>query len=106
MPEDRSLDDFVGASASDDDDVADEASDEVADTSDESPDESAEEVAEEATDEVADEPTDEPSDVAVEPPSITATWDTDGIACERCDTEVERRWKCDGDYVCADCKDW
>lgn len=125
MTEDRSLDDFVGADASGEEDEAVADADEIP-GDDESADDEADNKAGEAddrgtTDDVADQsPADGDDDAAagddgatkvdgsdaVEPPSITGTWDTDGVACERCETEVERRWECDGDYVCADCKDW
>lgn len=120
MPEDRSLDDFVGAGASeegeeataegDDVEAVDDAESEA--VADDEADTAAEE-ADAATADVADADSEEASagseaddGDAVEPPSVTATWATDGVACDRCDAEVERRWACDGDYVCADCKDW
>jgi len=120
MSEDRSLDDFVGADASDEEDEATVEGDEVEAVDDAesevAADDEADTVADDEADTVAD-TEDADSDEAidgseadesesVDPPSITATWATDGIACDRCDAEVERRWECDGDYVCADCKDW
>lgn len=120
MPEDRSLDDFVGASASEEGEEATAEGDDVEAVDDAEPeavaDDGADSTAEKA-DAAANDVEDADSDEAgagsavddgdaVEPPSVTATWATDGVACERCDAEVERRWECDGDYVCADCKDW
>lgn len=107
MPEDRSLDDFVGAGASEE---ADEAAADADDAPDADPEHTeVDDDVGEADDETpadGDEGATETDGEPVEPPSITATWHTDGIACERCDAAVERRWDCDGDYVCADCKDW
>ncbi|WP_430503822.1 DUF7573 domain-containing protein [Haloparvum sp. PAK95] len=113
MPEDRSLDDFAGASASEEAAEATTEGDEVEVVDDAE----SEAVAVDEADTAADDTEDADGNEAiagseaddsetVEPPSITATWATDGVACERCDAAVERRWACDGDYVCADCKDW
>lgn len=118
MPEDRSLDDFVGAGASEEGEEAAAEGDEVEAVDDAESgadaDDEADTVADEAdavtggTDDVDETCVGSEADDSetADPPSITATWATDGVACERCDAEVERRWACDGDYVCADCKDW
>ena len=81
MSKDRSLGDFVGESAS-----------------------------ESATEESrANEP--EPQDdtvdtETVEPATPTYRFDPDGTACDGCGETVEKRWHDDGQFVCADCKDW
>lgn len=43
---------------------------------------------------------------AVEPPATTYQWTPDGAACANCGAVVERRWRDDGAFVCADCKEW
>ncbi|MFB6134083.1 MAG: hypothetical protein ABEJ55_03765 [Halanaeroarchaeum sp.] len=37
---------------------------------------------------------------------VTSTWTPDGAACERCGSEVARRWRDGHDVVCAACKEW
>jgi len=129
MPEDRSLDDFAGRDPESDETKEGDATDEAATeaTADAEADADAEPAVDDADAENGEETTadaetvDDDSNADVgetnaeatkfetdtpEPPSVTATWATDGVACELCDAEVQRRWACDGDYVCADCKDW
>lgn len=36
----------------------------------------------------------------------TYEWTPDGTACERCGTTVNRRWRDDERFVCAECKSW
>ncbi|WP_096394550.1 hypothetical protein [Halorubrum trapanicum] len=43
---------------------------------------------------------------AVDPAVATSTWHADGAACDRCGEPVERRWRDEGDFVCADCASW
>lgn len=84
--DDASLDDFVDGDASGDD--RDDAGSERADereTETESP----------AVD---------PS--TVEPAVSTYAWDRDPVACAACGEPVEKRWRDDGELVCADCKEW
>jgi hypothetical protein len=52
-----------------------------------------------------DEGTDASTDDALE---LTPTyqWTPEGAACADCGAVVERRWREDDVYVCADCKDW
>lgn len=41
-----------------------------------------------------------------DPVTPTATWTTDGAACDRCGESVARRWFDDGALVCPACKEW
>ena len=43
---------------------------------------------------------------APEPAVSTFDWTPNGAACAACGTGVERRWREDGELVCADCKAW
>lgn len=43
---------------------------------------------------------------SVEPATSTYAWSPDGGECAACRDAVERRWRDDGDLVCADCKSW
>ncbi|WP_075937901.1 DUF7573 domain-containing protein [Halosegnis longus] len=36
----------------------------------------------------------------------TAQFSPDGTPCEKCGAVVVRRWHDDGQFVCADCKNW
>jgi len=36
----------------------------------------------------------------------TYEWTSDGTACESCGETVNRRWRDDEQFVCADCKSW
>jgi len=87
MPEDASLDDFLGTGGS-------EGSD--GETS-----ESADPVGAEA-----DEPAAEPGSGETVSAETTYAWDGAGAACDSCDEVVERRWQQDGGLVCVACKDW
>ncbi|UIO99677.1 hypothetical protein Hbl1158_14300 [Halobaculum sp. CBA1158] len=88
MPEDRSLDEFAAETA-DGDDVGrgddagrgDDGSDAHGDS-------------------------DAPVVDDADPVSPTLDVSPDGVACAACGTTVTRRWRDDGDYVCADCKSW
>ncbi|SDN01052.1 hypothetical protein SAMN04487949_3154 [Halogranum gelatinilyticum] len=42
----------------------------------------------------------------VDPATPTYRFDPDGAACDECGESVEKRWHDDGQFVCADCKDW
>jgi hypothetical protein len=46
------------------------------------------------------------STVAADPASPTMRWTADGAACEDCGATVSRRWRAEGEFVCADCKEW
>ncbi len=40
-------------------------------------------------------------------PSVpTMRWSPDGPPCDACGESVARRWRSDGAFVCADCKEW
>lgn len=43
---------------------------------------------------------------APEPAVSTFEWTPAGAACAACGSDVERRWREDGELVCADCKAW
>jgi hypothetical protein len=91
MPEDRSLDDFA---------LGDEAADEsAAPASDDA------EGDVRASDDAGD--ADSGTDAGdVDPAVATSTWHADGAACDRCGERVERRWRDEADFVCADCASW
>lgn len=36
----------------------------------------------------------------------TYDWSPGGKPCAECETVVETRWRADGSYVCAECKNW
>ncbi|WP_049971815.1 DUF7573 domain-containing protein [Haladaptatus cibarius] len=46
------------------------------------------------------------SDADIEPARATYDWTPGGIACECCGESVEKRWRDEGEMVCADCKEW
>ncbi|WP_435123865.1 DUF7573 domain-containing protein [Halobaculum sp. D14] len=97
MPTDRSLDEFVGDAADDDAD-ADEAPSPESDT------ESGEVAAAGSDEEDAEPVVLDPS--TVDPAEPTYSWSADGAACAACGEQATTRWRQDGDYVCADCKEW
>lgn len=45
---------------------------------------------------------------AVDVSSVEATyvWIPAGDACARCAGDSERLWRCDGELVCGECKEW
>lgn len=43
---------------------------------------------------------------AVDPAEATYDHSPEGGACAVCSESATRRWRDDGDYVCADCKEW
>jgi len=92
MPEDRSLDEFAG-------DDADSAGGPPDDGDGRGTDAGGVDTDGEAT-------TDATEAVDADPATPTATWTTDGAACDRCDEPVARRWLDDGALVCAACKEW
>jgi len=51
-------------------------------------------------------PADPPATDGVAPAEPTVAVSPDGAACAGCGTAVTRRWRDDGEYVCADCKEW
>ncbi|WP_338741085.1 DUF7573 domain-containing protein [Haloplanus salilacus] len=42
----------------------------------------------------------------VEASAPTMRWSGAGAPCAGCGDTVTRRWRDDGSFVCADCKDW
>jgi hypothetical protein len=44
--------------------------------------------------------------LAVEPAESTYSWSPAGATCAACGASVERRWRDEGELVCADCKSW
>lgn len=100
MPEDATLDDFLGG---DSEDEPSEDDNEPAD-GDADSDEST------ASDEVT--PDDSPSEDTpvdtdgVKPAAVTYNREPGGAACEACGDVVTERWDADGAFVCADCKEW
>lgn len=97
MPEDRSLDEFAVDSESD---GKRDAADDAADGADEAVDDG------EPIDDADEAGTADAEAIDADPAVPTATWTTDGAACDRCGDRVARRWIDDGDLVCAACKDW
>ena len=91
MPEDRSLDEFAGAGS--EEPAADEESTESENGR----------AADENDHDDADRLDDAPSD---DPATSTAAWTAAGAGCQRCGARVSRRWRDDGDLVCAECKEW
>ena len=93
MPEDRSLDDFAEADAAGDEsrETETEADDSEGDAADPA----------DATDPAG---TTDPAEV--DPATATSTWHADGAACDRCGDRVQRRWRDDDIFVCADCVSW
>lgn len=84
MSKDRSLGDFVG--------------EETSETESDTP-----AAAEPATDVDTGDPVETD---AVDPATPTYRFDPDGATCDECGERVEKRWHDDGQFVCADCKDW
>jgi hypothetical protein len=109
VPEDASLDEFAGAGtdgASDDNtaDVADEGEDADA-GSDVSAAADADDGNDDGADDVvsADDSADDPSP---DPAAATYRWSPEGAACPDCGEAVDRQWRDDDRFVCADCKEW
>ncbi|WP_424013469.1 DUF7573 domain-containing protein [Halorubrum xinjiangense] len=93
MSEDRSLDDFAAADDADGESSEAGSGDVAGDAAD--PDGTDGDTA------------DGPIDTAdVDPAVATSTWHADGAACDRCGERVERRWRDEADFVCADCASW
>lgn len=85
MPEDRSLDEFAGTGSSDaEEPAADEGSGDAGDGHD--------------VERLDDDPG---GDTAT-----STAWTAAGAGCQRCGARVSRRWRDDGDLVCAECKQW
>ncbi|MFB6141137.1 MAG: hypothetical protein ABEJ26_11970 [Halosimplex sp.] len=42
----------------------------------------------------------------VDPAESTYAWSGDGGVCDACGGTVERRWRSDDGLVCPDCKEW
>lgn len=84
MGGDRSLDEFVPSAQESDDESGDET-----------------EAAGESSEE-----TGVDGQTAVDPAESTYAWSPSGATCDACGASVERRWRDEGDLVCADCKSW
>ncbi|PSQ05723.1 hypothetical protein BRC97_08485 [Halobacteriales archaeon QS_6_71_20] len=112
MPEDRSLEEFARA---DPDDVSDDAD---SDGSSEGPRSTDGERPDEAPNDstpgddvgpsrnAGASPDDAPSPDGVAPAEPTFAVSPGGAPCSACGDPVTRRWRADGAYVCADCKEW
>ncbi|EJN58325.1 DUF7573 domain-containing protein [Halogranum rubrum] len=93
MSRDRSLDDFAGSGVDVDED--EDETDDVAIAEPDAP----------GTGDATD--TDDAVETdAVAPATPTYRFDPDGAACDGCDEVVQKRWHDDGQFVCADCKEW
>lgn len=92
VPEDRSLEEFAGADAD-----ADANADADADAGATNPDAAAD---------AADEDGSSEADPVADAADPTYDHSPDGAPCAACGESVTRRWRDDGDYVCADCKEW
>ena len=99
MPEDRSLDEFAGDA---DGEPSDDGNEREVDA-DAGPSGGDDERGVDAAGEVT---TDATEVVDADPATSTATWTTDGGACDRCGESVARRWLDDGALVCTACKEW
>ena len=100
MPEDYSLDEFAGGDGNGEEESPDDGDDEreTGGSGVNTDDVNADDVDADAVDPA--EKTD------ADPATPTATWTTDGAACDRCGESVARRWFDDGALVCPACKEW
>lgn len=89
MGNDRSLDDFLGGE--DETPAVSESEGEPTETGEE----------EDAGDIDANTDAD-----TVEPATPTYRFSPDGAVCDACGDVVQKRWHDDGQFVCADCKEW
>jgi|GEM_PF-281121 len=118
MPEDRSLDEFVGADstadadegATDDNEPPEGGAGEASDDGEppEGDDGAAgdgERTVDDDSGSIRDDRPDDSTE-AITPARSTATWTSGGAACTRCGTVVERRWVDDEALVCGSCMDW
>ena len=94
MPEDRSLDEFAGEGSGD---AEKPAADEEFNES-----EDGRATGEDGHDD-AERLDDDPTDGTA---TSTSAWTAAGAGCQRCGARVSRRWRDDGDLVCAECKEW
>jgi hypothetical protein len=103
VPEDASLDEFAGTGAdgASDDDTADavdagsdvSAADDVRDGNDDG-----------AADAVS--ANDSANDSSPDLAAATYRWSPERAACPDCGEAIERQWRDDDRFVCADCKEW
>ena len=108
MPDDSSLADFFEGDSDADDEAASgdneaAANDDGAASSD---DEAASSGGEPDADSQANEDPTAASDGVDAAATVTYEWSDDGVACADCGEPTRRRWRDDGTFVCADCKDW
>ena len=108
MPEDRSLDEFAGASGGESASTEDEGS-----TSGENGGAASSEGGGDASGEdggdASGEDGEETGSVAASdanPATTTSAWTGGGRRCERCGDTVQRLWGAEGTLVCPECKDW
>ena len=91
MPEDRSLDDFAEAEVGSGEPAEADAGD-AANPAEQGSDAADTNVLTDAND--------------ADPAVATSTWHADGAECDRCGERVERRWREEDAFVCADCASW
>jgi hypothetical protein len=122
MSEDRSLTDFVAddADAGDDSDETVDSDAEAADVDSGTGTVDANTDADAAADTDADaaeadtnaaeaagsDAADSSIDSDIEPATPTYRWQPEGATCADCGATIERQWRDDDAFVCADCKSW
>jgi len=94
---DRSLEEFIAETSADRNDAESETP--TAET-DESEDAEYTDRASENESEDGEEGTDS------DPMATTYRWSAEGGACGVCGERAEARWRSEGAFVCADCKEW
>jgi hypothetical protein len=106
MGPNRSLDEFLGGAASDEDPEPDDgAGADGTDGGATGGDAAGGPAA--ASEDAADEQTTTSDDApAAEPVTSTYRWDPDGAACAACGSRVQTRWRDDDRWVCPACKAW
>jgi hypothetical protein len=102
MPEDRSLDEFAGAGSEETENgqTAGEESEDAGENDRAVDTESENGQAADANGHA------DRFDPADDPATSTAAWTAAGAGCQQCGAQVSRRWRDDGDLVCAECKEW
>lgn len=58
------------------------------------------------SDEVEDPVEAEDEGAEISPASPTYVWTPARVACARCGSSVDRLWRCEGELVCGECKEW
>ena len=103
MTRDASLEEFVGGESNGESEVSDSEGGDSTVESEEAESEVEESVVEQDESEVGN---DNGCGEAVSPASATYVWTPAGDACARCGSSVERMWRCEGELVCGECKEW